>query len=112
MVIESNSPNKGYVRCHDGRLFPNGTVTGDYDTSSIPINPDEWQLVRIEIEPEAFQLNFYLNGEIIGTMIPAEADRLKSKALTAVFGTWTEGKASFTAYLDDLIVAPQTARKP
>ena len=73
VLIELNLPNEGYARCDDGELFPNGTVTGDYDTSSIPIKPDEWQLVRIEIEPEAFRLNFYLNGEIIGTMIPAEA---------------------------------------
>ena len=106
VLIEPNMPYKGYFSCHDGRLSPNGTVTGDYATPLIPINPDEWQLVRIEIEPETFRLNFYLNGEIIGTRIPADADLLKSKDLTSVFGTWTEGMSTFTAYMDDLIVAP------
>ena len=104
VYFEPNSPGQGYFSCHDGRLFPNGTSKGDFSTSYIPVNAKEWQLARIEIEPKTFRLNFYLNGELIGTRIPADADSLKSKDLTPIFSIWTEGMSSFIASLDDLVV--------
>jgi serine/threonine protein kinase len=104
VLMESSSSDKGFFNCHDGRIYTNGSSTNDYSTSLIPVNTNEWQTVRIEIEPETFQLNYYLNGELIGERVPSDADKLKVKTLTPDFGIWAEGMTSFTAYLDDLIV--------
>jgi hypothetical protein len=105
VFVEPDAPSRGYFSCHVARIYPDGTVIGQYSSSPVVANLVAWHVARIEVEPETFKLRYFLNDKLVGSTVPADADLLKSTPLKPSFGVWTEGMSSFTAYLDNIIIA-------
>ena len=45
-------------------------------TQAVPIHFDQWYIVRIEISPENGAVQYYLDGKLIDTYLPDDAEKL------------------------------------
>jgi hypothetical protein len=72
----------------------------------VPITFDTWHVVRMEIDPEGYEVSFYLDGDLIGRSIPEDSERLRGLSFTRTLGTYVESNTSMTAYVDDIRTTP------
>lgn len=77
------------------------TESFDYQTEFIQTDFNQWNTVRMEINPETSEFSFYINGQFAGSYIPAEAERLKSSRFTFSIGTWSQD-GIIVGHIDDV----------
>ena len=75
-----------------------------YQESSTPAAYDRWYTVRIEIDPQTFELTFFIDGQYFGHWQPANADQLLKDKFNVVIGIWTDNGTSMTGSVDDVKV--------
>ena len=65
-----------------------------------------WHLFWIIIEPATMTFNYYLDGEVIGTHIPAAARAIRGCKWTLIVGVWGSETQPVTGYIDYVSVGP------
>ncbi len=80
----------------------NGKKNLEFSTKSVNIQPSEWYDVRIEFSPEYGAIQFYLDGELIATYLPNDAEEIKKGIeLQPEVGVWCEDGV-INASFDDI----------
>jgi hypothetical protein len=87
--------------------FTNSTRNSQPEFSRVvPVTFDTWHVVRMEIDPEGYEISFYLDGRLIGRGIPGDSERLRGLGFARTLGTYVESNTSITAYVDYIKTAP------
>lgn len=87
--------------------FTNSTRNSQPEFSRVvPVTFDTWHVVRMEIDPEGYEISFYLDGRLIGRGIPGDSERLRGLSFARTLGTYVESNTSITAYVDYIKTAP------
>lgn len=77
-----------------------------YGTVDLDSGYDTWHTVRLESDSESFQITCQVDGQVIGTVVPRDADLLKtadfSRGLEAARGPG----AKATSYVDNIFFEP------
>jgi hypothetical protein len=84
--LGAHSPELDWVTvCRFGNSMGDPTAQFDvattgyhvlYRTPAVPIHFDQWYIVRIEISPENGAVQYYLDGKLIDTYVPDDAEKL------------------------------------
>ncbi len=74
----------------------------EYQTSVFNGNYDEWYTARIEIDAETIEFSFYLNGKLIGSHVPKDAEELQQASFSPSIGSWANSDEQFLGYFDDV----------
>ena len=104
VAAEADSPSRRTFFCHVNRAYADNTTTGEYSTPQIIVTSADWHTARIEIDPDTFKLRFYLDGTLIGSRVPLDAEQLKQTLLTPQAGIWTEGNTTILAEVDTFVI--------
>jgi hypothetical protein len=67
-----NSSENPTFYCHVAHTSDGYNVV--YSTKSIPINHDQWYVIRIEFQPETGFVQYYLDGNLIDTYVPIDSE--------------------------------------
>ena len=86
------------------QIEPPYTSSEYYQQSSTPAAYDQWYTVRIEIDPQTFELTFYIDGQFFDHWRPANANQLFQDKFNIVIGMWTDNGTSMTGSVDDVKV--------
>lgn len=73
-----------------------------YEVDGKNVNYDTWNTFRIEVEPDTMLFSYYLNGQLLGSHIPKDADLLKDSKIWLSFGIWTDNADTVVGYFDDV----------
>ena len=74
-----------------------------YDTGGRPVDLGIWYTFRIEVDPATMTFTYYIDGQIFGSHVPVDAEKLKKARFTPGIGVC--GKA-ITGYIDDVRIGP------
>jgi outer membrane protein assembly factor BamD (BamD/ComL family) len=88
------------VYTHDDEQF-----SSEYLTPLVHVSYDEWYTARIGVDPQTARLDFYLDGELIGSHVPEDAAELLTVRVWPKVGIWQVANSSATRYIDDVRVA-------
>lgn len=80
----------------------------EYNTGAIlPVDLTAWQTLRIESDPNTAALKFYLNGTVIGSYNPPQAQAILTvKTFQPYINIWNTDGARCTHYVDDVRITP------
>ncbi len=79
--------------------------SSEYATELVHVSYDKWYTARIEIDPQTVRLDFYLDGELVGSHRPDDAADLLEVEVWPKVGIWQAANSSATRYIDDVRVA-------
>jgi hypothetical protein len=80
--------------------------TIEYTTRFVPVSYGEWHTAKIELNPDSFELRFYLDDQMLGAVTPADANELRGKTFTAQFGVASYFQSRhIVAYVDDIFLS-------
>jgi hypothetical protein len=74
-----------------------------YDTGGRPVDWVTWHTFRIEVDPATMTFTYYIDGQMAGSHVPVDAEKLKKARFTFVTGVC--GK-EITGYIDDVRIGP------
>jgi hypothetical protein len=58
----------------------------------------------MEVDPATMTFSCFVDGQLIGSHVPVDADKLKKVNLTPNLGIWTETADAITGYVDEVRV--------
>jgi hypothetical protein len=75
-----------------------------YDAGSKqPVDLGTWHTFRIEVDPATMTFTYYIDGQMVGSHVPVDAEKLKKARFTLFVNVY--GK-EITGYIDDVRVGP------
>jgi len=88
--------------CLEKNIFNIETNTV-YRTGSIPVDFDQWYVVRIKFNPETGYVQYYLDGNLIDTYKPLETEKFIDEGahFEPGVGVWVSS-GHILSYVDDL----------
>lgn len=88
-----------------------GGASGDEFYRDLPAQYNKWYTVRVLIDPETFTISFFVDGELLGSYVPTDADRLKETiSFRWEIHTWAEIDSGGTMRVDDATFLPGSDR--
>jgi outer membrane protein assembly factor BamD (BamD/ComL family) len=90
----------GWASCYD-RTWPQGEH--GYQSESKSVGYGAWHTFRIEVDPAMMAFTYYIDGQIMGSHVPVDAEKLKKARFTLVTGVYG---GEVTGYIDDVRVGP------
>jgi len=63
-------------------------VEDQFETPNQPVEPGTWHKVRTEIDPATMTITYYLDGLVIGSHVPEDAETLRETRLQLVLSMW------------------------
>lgn len=103
MQSSSLSTTQAMFGCYSD-INANGQSVSEYSTQSIAVNYNEWHTIKIDFARDDFKIRYFLDDQLIGENIPANADELKNKVLRFALGVYTD--TNIVGYIDDVTVQP------
>jgi hypothetical protein len=61
-----------------------------------------WHTFRIEVDPITMTFTYYMDGRMIGSHIPVDAEKLKKARFELIIGVWSPSPDAVTGYIDDV----------
>ena len=61
-----------------------------------------WHTFRIEVDPLTMTFTYYIDGQMIGSHIPVDAEKLKKAKFELLIGVWSPSPDAVTGYIDDV----------
>jgi hypothetical protein len=105
-------PSGAYTDCLAGGSLGGAAFGCGYtDKISPPITDYErliddygkWHTARIEIEPSTMTITYYIDGEEVRSLVPPNAEKLKSEKITFGIGFFSDvASPSYIGYVDDV----------
>jgi len=74
-----------------------------YETPLQSFKPGSWHTVRIEVEPATMTISYSIDGVVVGSHVPADADALRKARFQVLVGTWKPNVASPVIGLIDFV---------
>jgi len=74
-----------------------------YDVGSKPVDLGTWHTFRIEVDPAMMTFTYYIDGQMVGSHVPVDAEELKKSIFDLVIGVCG---GEVTGYIDDVRVGP------
>lgn len=85
----------------------------DYLSDGLPPEKDLWQTLRIDVDPATMEFTYYIDGRVVGSTIPPNADDLKAANEVVLFlGTRAESEETVVGYFDEVRIGPLAAARP
>lgn len=93
--------NEDWLGCYDS-LWPS-QEGHDYGVEGKQVGYDTWHVVRIELDPTTMQVTYFIDGQMVGSHVPVDADKIKNAHFTFGPGVWrSSSSAAITGYIDDV----------
>jgi hypothetical protein len=89
-----------WARCFDTR-WPWQDEYG-YDAKEKRVDLGTWHKVRIELDPDSMAFTYFIDGQSVGSHIPADADDLREADFSISVGVWGPSSGRVTGYIDDV----------
>lgn len=86
--------------------WPSDNWSYEYQTEVIETQYDTWYVSRFEINPKTLEIQFFLDGKLIGSYIPKNTDIIRKKRFYPLIGSWTGADEDFLGYIDDVYIKP------
>ncbi len=61
-----------------------------------------WHTFRIEVDPATMTFTYYMDGQMIGSHVPVDAEELKKARFKLIIGVWGPSSEALTGYIDDV----------
>jgi hypothetical protein len=81
----------------------NGVI---YSAEQKPVDYGMCHTFRIEIDPDTMTFTYYLDGQVIGSHVPDDAEKLKKAKFVPHMGIWNDSQEAVIGYVDDVRVGP------
>jgi serine/threonine protein kinase len=97
---ECNISEDASAGCWD-TIWPiqNGHV---YESIRKQVGYGTWHTFRIEVDPLTMTFTYYMDGQMIGSHIPVDAEKLKKARFEFLIGVWSPSPDAVTGYIDDV----------
>ena len=101
-IIGDHSDEQAGANCWD-TVWP-WKEGRDYSSEWKQVNYGTWHTFRIEVEPSTMTFTYYMDGQMIGSHVPVDAEELKKAKFTLTIGVWGPSSEALTGYIDDVRV--------
>ncbi len=78
----------------------------DYSTEQQSFEYGSWHTFRIEIEPATMTITYYIDGQMVGSHVPVDAEQLKKANFSLDIGIWAPSAGALTGSVDDVRIGP------
>jgi hypothetical protein len=99
-LSECSTGYDGWASCYDW-TWPEEEHA--YKSESKSVGYGTWHTFRIEVEPATMTFAYYIDGQMVGSHVPVDAEKLKKARFTLTTGVYGE---EVTGYIDDVRVGP------
>ena len=79
-----------------------------YNSEEQSVDLGTWHKVRIELDPASMTFTYYVDDQMVGSHVPADADKLRDAKFTVSIGVWGNSSESVKGYIDDVRIGQIT----
>jgi hypothetical protein len=83
-----------------------------YGSESVRVALGSWHTLRMEADPSTMTFRYYLDGQLLGSHTPSEADRLKTALFNLSIGTYAPRPDPLIGHLDNVRIGPLESVRP
>jgi predicted Ser/Thr protein kinase len=77
-----------------------------YESDGKTLDTGTWYPVRIEVDPATMTFTYYLDGQMVGSHVPVDAEKFKQAKFSFKLGVWGVSSEAITGYIDDVRIGP------
>ena len=77
-----------------------------YNSEDKLVDLETWHKVRIEVDPASMTFTYYVDDQMVGSHVPADANRFRDAQFTVQIGVWGDSSEAVTGYIDDVRIGP------
>ncbi|MBL7164677.1 MAG: hypothetical protein ISS57_18980, partial [Anaerolineales bacterium] len=99
-VNSSDNEQEGWASCFATNWERREEPGYDYQAEGRSVSYDTWYIVRIELYPSTMEIKFYIDGNLIGSHIPLDSDKLKDASFWLSIGVWSDNEDPSIGYID------------
>ena len=89
------------MNCRDS-LWPQQT-DHSHETPGQLVELGTWHTVRIEVDPNSMTITYYIDGLVVDSYVPFDAEKLRGAKFQFVVGTWkTTAEGTMTGFIDNV----------
>jgi tRNA A-37 threonylcarbamoyl transferase component Bud32 len=107
--LAGGDPDQAGIWCHD--WWNNGEL-GTKVMKKGRVNYGAWHTFRIEVDPATLTVTYFINGDLIGSFVPVNADKLKDARFRVTVAIWINSAETITGYVDDVRIYAMTTDVP